>query len=186
MTVTGKLTCTGLCVELGSSPYYVKCPSGSVGSGPILEMGILNLSEVNSLDSRRNLTGEQQSFLPRVSTPKAHAQDYKAGGSPSCRQKLKLESSIPNIGDDRPRAEEHHLQCLLFQMTVEELLAVSSEPAENMRWWFWTPPNTLPFLCVQMMPDRDFPGGQTRTSMQGVWFDPPVRELRSHATWHKH
>ena len=73
------------------------------------------------------------------------------------------------------QGEGHHLQCLLFETTMEELLALSSEPAENMRWWFWTPQNTLPFLCVQMMLPKecqigDFPGGPDSVlPMQGAW-----------------
>ena len=66
-------------------------------------------------------------------------------------------------------------------MTVEELLAVSSEPAENTRWRFWTPQNTLPFLCVQVMLPKEgqvghFPGGPDLTRpMQGAWVRSPVR-----------
>lgn len=59
-------------------------PVVSVGSGPILEVGILSLREVNS-QVQDEAAGEQQSFLPRSLDPKAHAQGCEAGGSHSCR-----------------------------------------------------------------------------------------------------
>lgn len=34
-------------------------------------------------------------------------------------------------------------QCLLFEMTVEKVLAAFSKPTGNVRWWFWEPQNML-------------------------------------------